>query len=211
VRERILLAAEMAALFAAIPLLFYLRVLPNVPIPVLLGAALLAWIHLRHDADFDRRRLWNLNSARAFLPRILVRAMVFCALIGVGVWLWMPERLFNFVRRAPLVWAVVMVLYPVVSAYAQELLYRAFFFQRYRRLLGQGSAMTLASAALFGFAHIVFGTWIAVALSAAGGVLFARTYRRSGSLALSTIEHALYGDFLFTIGLGEFFYHATRR
>jgi membrane protease YdiL (CAAX protease family) len=123
----------------------------------------------------------------------------------------MPERLFHLLRRAPLLWAAVMVLYPVVSAYAQELFYRAFFFQRYRRLLGRGSAAVVVSALLFGFAHIVFGRWIAVALSAAGGVLFARTYLSSSSLALATIEHALYGDFLFTIGLGEFFYHGTRR
>ena len=36
------------------------------------------------------------------------------------------------------------------------------------------------------------------------------TYRRTGSLLFSGIEHALYGDFLFTIGWGSFFYEGTQ-
>ena len=48
-------------------------------------------------------------------------------------------------------------------------------------------------------------------LSGVGGVLFARTYLTSGSLAMAALEHALYGNFIFTIGLGEFFFHGTRK
>ena len=36
--------------------------------------------------------------------------------------------------------------------------------------------MILASGTAFGLAHLVFGNWIAVTLSALGGILFARTY-----------------------------------
>ena len=104
-----------------------------------------------------------------------------------------------------------MVLYPLLSVYPQELFFRAFFFHRYRRLFGQGMATVVASALLFGFVHIVFGNWISILLSSVGGMLFARTYFHSGSLALTCIEHALYGNFIFTIGLGEFFFHGTRR
>jgi membrane protease YdiL (CAAX protease family) len=148
---------------------------------------------------------------RKGLKPILVRAAVLCTVIGLGVWVFMPERLFSFVRRAPLFWAVVMVLYPLLSVYPQEVFFRAFFFHRYRRLFGQGVATVIASAVLFGFVHIVFGHWISILLSGAGGFLFARTYFHSGSLALACIEHALYGNFIFTIGLGEFFYHGARR
>ena len=209
--ESVLLAAEMAALFIVIPLLFYYRVLPNQPIPFLLLIALAAYLFLRRDPSFDRRHLWKFSGVRQGLKPVLIRAAVQCTLIGLGVWLFLPDRLFSFVRRAPVFWAVVMMLYPLVSVYPQEVFFRAFFFHRYRRLLGQGMATVVASAVLFGFVHIVFGNWIAILLSGAGGLLFARTYLHSGSLALTCIEHALYGNFIFTIGLGEFFFHGTRR
>jgi uncharacterized protein len=54
--------------------------------------------------------------------------------------------------------------------------------------------------------HILFHNWIALALTFPGGILFALRYCNTRSLAVSSLEHALYGCFLFTIGLGQFFY-----
>jgi membrane protease YdiL (CAAX protease family) len=210
-RKAILLAAEMTALFVVIPLLFYYRVLPNVPLPFLLLTVVVVYLFLRRDPTFDRRHLWKFSGVRNGLKPILIRAAVLCTLLGLGVWLFMPDRLFSFVRRAPVFWAVIMVLYPLLSVYPQEVLFRAFFFHRYRQLFGQGVITVVASAVLFGFVHIVFGRWISVLLSGAGGFLFASTYFHSGSLALACIEHAVYGNFIFTIGLGEFFFHGARR
>ncbi len=48
-------------------------------------------------------------------------------------------------------------------------------------------------------------------LDSRGGWLFADTYRQSRSLWLVCLEHALYGDLIFTIGLGTFFYHGAVR
>ena len=112
-------------------------------------------------------------------------------------------------RQHPGFWAVVMVAYPVVSVYPQGLLYRAFFFDRYAALFPGKWATILASAAAFAFLHIVFRNWLAVALTFAGGLLFAARYADTGSLAASSFEHALYGCWLFTVGLGQFFYHGT--
>ncbi len=209
--QAFLLAAEMTTMFVVVPLLFYYRVLPNYPVPFLAVCVLVIYLFLRRDPTFDRRHLWKMSIVRQGLRPVLIRAAVLCTLIGLGVWLFMPDRLFSLVRRAPLFWAVVMVLYPLVSVYPQEVFFRAFFFHRYRRLFGQGLATVIASAVLFGFVHIVFGHWISILLSGVGGLLFASTYFHSGSLALACIEHALYGNFIFTIGLGEFFFHGTRR
>jgi hypothetical protein len=96
--------------------------------------------------------------------------------------------------------------YPVFSAYPQELFYRAFFFLRYKPPFGDGTGMIAASAAVFGFAHIIFGNWVAIAMTASGGVLFGCTYRKTGSLVLTCLEHALFGDLSFTVGIGQFFY-----
>ena len=97
------------------------------------------------------------------------------------------------------------------SVLPQEVLYRVFFFERYRPLFGRGAGLVAASALVFGFGHIIFHNWLAVPLTLLGGWLFARSYRRTSSLLLIFIEHTLYGCAIFTIGYGEFFYQGTLR
>jgi len=103
-----------------------------------------------------------------------------------------------------------MLLYPLLSVYPQELIYRAFCFHRYQPLFGSGWVMVLVSALAFGFVHIIFGNWLAVGLCVIGGFLFALTYESSGSLLLACLDHAIFGNFIFTVGLGRFFYHGSR-
>ena len=47
-------------------------------------------------------------------------------------------------------------------------------------------------------------------LATIGGLLFAATYERRRSTLLVSIEHGLYGDFIFTVGLGGLFYNVHR-
>jgi membrane protease YdiL (CAAX protease family) len=172
--------------------------------------ALAAWFILRRDAAFDRSHLTNTAALGSHLGPLLLRSAALCAVLGLAVWRLAPHLLFTFVKRAPAFWALVMVLYPVLSVYPQELIFRAYFFERYRPLFGAGWGMIAASALAFGFVHIAFGNWISVVLSTIGGFLFALTYQQSGSLILACIEHAIFGNFIFTIGLGQFFYHGAR-
>lgn len=204
------LALEFALVFLALPLLIFYRVLPNLPIPYLLLTALAAFLLLRHDPTFNSSRLFSLQGMTPNLRGLLLRDAVFLLLLGLAVRFFAPQLLFSFVKRAPGFWALVMLLYPLISAYPQELLYRAFFFQRYQPLFGSGWTMLLASALAFGFVHIIFGNWLAVGLCTVGGLLFALTYQHSGSLLLTCIDHTLFGNFIFTIGLGRFFYHGSR-
>jgi uncharacterized protein len=205
-----LLALEFVLMFVGMPLLIYFRILPNYPIPYLLGFAFLAFFLLRRDPTFDSRQLFSWGDLHRFLAPLLLRDLVALALLGIAVRVFAPGLLFSFIKRTPLFWAVVMVLYPVLSVYPQELLYRAFFFHRYTPLFGTGVGIVVASALAFGFVHIIFGNWLAVALSFLGGLLFALTYRSSGALLLTCLDHAIFGNFLFTIGLGQFFYHGAR-
>lgn len=68
------------------------------------------------------------------------------------------------------------------------------------------TTLTTASVLAFSFLHVIFDNWIAVALTVPAGYLFTRTYRRTDSLLLASLEHALYGCAVFTTGLGRFFY-----
>jgi hypothetical protein len=56
------------------------------------------------------------------------------------------------------------------------------------------------------FAHVLLMNPVAVIMTALGGYLFAKDYARHQSLALACLEHALYGCWVFTLGLGIFFY-----
>jgi len=84
-----------------------------------------------------------------------------------------------------------MLLYPALSVLPQRVVYRVFFSHRYRPLFPSPRARVIGSAALFAFTHVVFGNWVAPARTAAGGLLFAATYERSGSALAAAAEHAL--------------------
>jgi uncharacterized protein len=206
--SRAVLYSELLIFFAILPLLLYERLIPNWPIPILVALAIGAFLVLRRIPNFSLSRLFEWGGARSQTLSILARDAFLMLALGIAVWRFAPDLLFSFVRRAPIFWAALMILYPLFSVLPQEFLFRAYFFRRYKEIFGGGSAMIAASALAFGFVHIIFGNWLAVLLSAIGGVIFSNTYLRTDSLALVCVEHALFGNFLFTIGLGEFFYHA---
>jgi len=204
---RWILYLELALFFAILPALLYRRLLPNLPIPILIAVALMALLIAQRFPNFSLARLFQWNGASSHALRILARDLLLMTALGIAVWRFAPQMLFSLVRSAPILWLAIMILYPLFSVLPQEFLFRAYFFRRYQALFGRGSAMIAASAIAFGFVHIVFGNWLAVMLSAIGGILFSTTYLRTASLPLVWLEHALFGDFLFTIGLGRFFYH----
>lgn len=203
------LILEFVILFVALPLGYRLSPLRFPALPLLWAAMAYAWWQLLRDPRFDRTLLWN----AAALPGRLEGILVIFVIVALGLWLgvryFAPDLEWSLVRRNPVFWAVVMVLYPILSVYPQGVLYRAFFFERYGTLFPGKWTMIVASAAAFAFVHIIFRNTLAVALTFAGGLLFAARYAETGSLATSSFEHALYGCWLFTVGLGQYFYHGT--
>ena len=206
----LILVIEFTAIYVIVPLLIYYRRIPNLPIPYLLLIALLAFFLLRSDPTFRLSQLTHWGNIRPFLPTVLIRDAVCVAGLGIAVYFLAPQLLFSLIRRSAWLWALVFLLYPLLSVYPQEFLYRAFFFHRYQPLFGRGWGMLLASALAFAFVHIIFRNWLAVGLCLVGGFLFSVTYQASGSLLLACLDHAIFGNFLFTIGLGQFFYHGSR-
>lgn len=208
-RRRWLLAAEYLLLFFGTVGAYALAGSPGSPIPPLLLLGLGALLYLRRQQSFDRADLVRANALRKALPSILALWAVAAAVAVAAVAVLDPGRLFDLPRHRPLLWALIVVFYPLVSVYPQELLFRAFLIHRYAPAFGSGRAMAAASAAAFGGAHIIFGTAASVVLTVVGGWLFARRYQRTRSLFTVAVEHALYGVLAFTVGLGELFYHGA--
>ena len=151
---------------------------------------------------------------RRDLGFVLGRFLVLAAVLGVALWfllgreLWglrFPDLMFPLPRHKPGLWAIIVVGYPLLSVLPQNVVWRVFLMHRYRGLFGGGVLMVAASALTFGAAHAVMLNWFAVVTTLVGGVFFAQTYRRSGSMLLASIEHALYGLWMFTVGYGLLF------
>lgn len=204
------LIVELVLLFVVLPLAFRFKPFPFPPIPALWLLAGYCLYRLLRDSAFDRRLLWNGYALTGVAVQVLLIFGVTAVMIGAAVYFLAPQMLFNFVKRSPAFWALVMVLYPLLSVYPQGVIYRAFFFERYRTLFPSSVLLIVASAVAFSFAHIIFRNPIAVVFTLVGGLLFAWRYRETGSLFTSSFEHALYGCWMFTIGLGQYFYKGAR-
>jgi membrane protease YdiL (CAAX protease family) len=200
---------EYGLLFVGLPLLFATR---RVPLPLLPALWILAAVclgFLLRSSGFDRSRLWNADRLGPRLRRALLPVAIAAPILFVLTWLIVPDHWFGLVRRRPGLWLAIMVLYPVLSAYPQGIVYRVFIHHRYRGLFGERGGVVLAGAIAFTMVHVIFMNPVAPLLTLVGGALFAWTYERTGSSLVATLQHAAFGCLLFTSGLGGFFYYGA--
>ena len=217
--RRVRLLLEAALIYVVVPILFWSGVISI----RLLHAGLFAgaagvMILVCGDPKFERIRLWNVAGLRA-RRRTVVKLFGICApliLLFMAAMVFARERhlfdvppevdWFSLPLHKPRVYLLVMIGYPLISVYPQELIYRTLFFERYAAAFGSLKAAIIANALVFGWAHIIFHNAVAVCLTVAGGALFSVTYIRTKSLLAAAFEHTLYGGLLFTIGLGWYFF-----
>ena len=206
--NKIYLIIEFLILFVLLPImLFVFRYkMRSMVIPILLAVCIAVLIILLFDRTFDTKLLWNIKDAAFNLKRVLLLFIVGGVGLFIVVYFWDSSVLFRFSKRNFRFWLIILTFYPLLSAYPQEIFYRVFFFHRYKSIFGAGCKLIIINGFCFGLAHLFFFNPWALILSTAGGLLFAYTYSRSNSVIVTTIEHGLWGDLIFTLGLGMFFY-----
>lgn len=206
--RRIALVVELGALFVGVPLALIPMRREFAPwmMPTLLLVALFCLVVLLRDPGFDRRRLWHVEGLRRGFAGVLALWVVGAVGLALLTWWLRPELFLRLPRENPVLWVAILALYPLLSVYPQEVIFRTFLFERYRDLLPAESHRVAISAVSFGMAHLFFANWIAPLLSLAGGLLFARSYARRRSTLLVCVEHGLWGNLIFTVGLGWYFY-----
>ena len=154
-------------------------------------------------------RILNILKFSSFtknnLSIICIRWFVLSLVIFLITFYFYNDNLFIIQKEAPYLLIIIFLVYPILSALPQEFIFTTFFFSRYKDLISEKYIIYM-SAILFMFAHVLFINFIAPFLSIFGGIIFARTYKKTGSLALVTFEHALYGNTLFFMGLGYYFW-----
>ncbi len=207
--RRLRLVFEIVVFFIGAPLLIsYALYALRLPLFIVLQPILFGFFaYLLWDPTFLLRRELVRGFSLGDLAAILGTFLILGSAITYAAYALHPAGFFSFPRRAPRLWLSIMVLYPVMSVLTQEFVYRTFFFHRYGPLFGTSKwAAIFTNAALFGFAHIIFGNWIAVAGTFATGLLFAYRYNVTRSLWAVWLEHSLYGCLVFTVGLGPYFF-----
>lgn len=203
---RIYLYAEFIGLFVVLPLLLVvLGSRTGIYLTILGGAAYGLWV-LRRQDNFSYRRLWDGKGwpperKRFALTRFAVLAGL---LMGLTVML-VPDKLFAFPTEHFLFWLLIMALYPVISVIPQEFMFRSFFFSRYENIIGAKLSI-LFNGLLFGYSHIVMNNAVAPFIAAIGGVILAHSFTQHRSLKWAVVEHALYGCWIFTVGIGWYFF-----
>ncbi|MCM2332728.1 MAG: CPBP family intramembrane metalloprotease [Anaeromyxobacteraceae bacterium] len=198
-------AGELALVFLLLPLAVRAGLLPGPRLLLLAGvtAAAVAVLHL--DPAFRTAALWS-GRLRGEWSGVLLRSGV-AALVIAGLVVWLqPARLLAMPRERPALWLAGLLLYPLLSAWPQEVLYRLFFFRRYAVLFGHGRGLVVASGLAFAALHLVYPNLVAPLLSLPAGLVLAWRFQRAGALGPVWLEHAVYGLLLFSLGLGDFFY-----
>ena len=200
--SRAALWLEWITLFVAVPVVYMtllesegLAKYPFLGLAFIYAGAI--WLRVHPMRTSPSRRTW-----RPFL--VCLAATV--ALVPLLVWWIDPVLFFGFPRHAPRIYAAYMVLYPILSVWPQEFLYRRFYFWRYAAIFPSRREMVWGNALAFCLLHAIYHNGVAIVLSLAGGWFFAREYARTGSLLLVWVQHSVLGQYLFTIGLGRFFY-----
>lgn len=214
-KHRLFLAIEFLCLCVLTPgYIIYTKSAPFM-FSFLWGAALYGFIILRLVYHDHLRDIWKWSAVNwPNMKPILARWILACVGMTLFIYFYDPERMFSmFSRRfeddpamALIAIPLLMLGYTFISALPQEFIFCSFFFERYKPFFGESMQMVGASAFIFAYAHVLYINPVAPTLSLIAGLIFALTYLKTRSLALVTVEHGLYGSYLFLVGLGWYFY-----
>ncbi len=151
-------------------------------------------IPFRIKKDLDWNNFWKRTLITFFIIVLVTTGYVFYI---------DSRKLFCVFINQPKLWIIILLVYTLLSVWPQEIIYRTFFFARYERLFQNKKLFLFINAIIFSLAHIFFKNTLVIVLTFIGGLLFAFTYLKTRSTLMISIEHALYGNWLFTVGMGE--------
>ncbi|CCQ11768.1 hypothetical protein PALB_26690 [Pseudoalteromonas luteoviolacea B = ATCC 29581] len=197
---------ELVLVFFGLPILAYYfkSQLQNWLLPALIILMVICGFLLLTDPHFKRFRLTTLGTFSAVKKRLFTFFFIGALFSGMLYGLINQENWFAMPRQSTQDWLMLLLFYPILSVLPQELIFRSYFFHRYKRIIPSKALRILLSATTFALAHCVYDNVIAISLSFFGGLLFAYTYAHSRSLLVCVLEHSLWGLWIFTLGLGVY-------
>ena len=149
-----------------------------------------------------RFRIKQRIAWKTFWKRILLSFFIIAIVTATYVYIVDANKLFCVPRTNTRLWVRILFVYTFLSVWPQEIIYRTFFFERYGHLFKNERLAIIINAVVFSLAHILLQSTLVIVLTFIGGLLFGYTYVKARSTTLVSIEHALYGNWLFTVGMG---------
>ena len=199
------LYAEFTLLYLIAPVSIAVSLPATVMFPALFLMTAVGLFLLHHSQNF--RWKWLLRG----LSRVRVwEVLGFAAFVAISsvIWIYLirPEAAFQLLLSNPQLMLVIALLYPVLSAFPQELVFRPLFFGRYREILPRGRSAMVMNAAIFALAHLMYWSTTVIVMTFVGGLVFAWAYEVRRCFLMAVILHSIAGVILFAVGLGIFFY-----
>ena len=194
--------AEFFVLYILLPVSFSL----NYPILIKIAIGLIGFIYVIYvilkveklkfkiAPNLDWKHFWTFT---------LLKFVGIAVITFVYVWFFDKNNLFTVVIHKPKMWISIVFVYSSLSVYPQELIYRTFFFKRYQTLFSNDNLFIFFNAIIFSLGHIFFKNALVIVLTFLGGILFALTFNKTKSTLFVSVEHVIYGCWLFTIGMGS--------
>ena len=193
---------EFFIIFNLIPISFALSYSPWIKLAIgCIGFFYIIYVLLKVEKE-KFKIAKNLNW-KLFFCQTLIKFLGIVCVTTLFVWFTNKDVLFNVLLNKSKLWFFILFFYSVFSVYPQELIYRTFYFKRYHNLLLNKNLFIFINAIVFSLGHIFFKNLLVLVLTFLGGLLFACTYNKTKSTLLVSIEHAVYGCWLFTVGMGE--------
>ncbi len=140
---------------------------------------------------------------KSFFKHVFIKLVIISLSTIVYMWFTAKGDLFHVLYQKPKLWVIILFVYAMFSVYPQELIYRTLYFQRYESMFKSRSLFIYVNAIVFSLAHIFYRNPLVSLITFLGGILFALTYDKTKSTLLVSIEHAIYGCWLFTVGMGN--------
>lgn len=140
---------------------------------------------------------------RSFWKAIAIKFVGITVITSIYVYIMDASVLFCVPRKKPDLWISILFIYTFLSVWPQEVIYRTFFFERYAAFFKNKKVLIFVNAIIFSIAHLFLRNTLVTILTFIGGLLFAYTFTKTKSTTLVSIEHALYGNWLFTVGMGQ--------
>ena len=173
---------------------------------VFIYALILYFVLYKRKVEFLNFFKFSLKEHKKYIFFIFIRWIIISVVLFFFTKYFFPEKLFFIQKNNQELLFKILFFYPIISAYPQEFIFCTFFFLRYSSLFIEDKKIIIMSAIIFCFSHIFALNFIAPLLSIFGGYFFASTYKKTKSLMIVSLEHALYGNTLFYLGLGWFFW-----